>query len=264
VSPDGSDSDPSTHAALGGSIALPQDAGLDRVLACVFAYNEGEKLHATLARFPPDFEGDVLVVDDGSTDGSIERIDEDKHRVLRMGTLVGLGAAIRAAIRYAQDHGYHVMVVLAANDKDRPAEIARLLRPIREGGCYAVFGSRFLPGGHYGNMPKYREFATKHVHPKLFSAFARARLTDTSNGFRALHLKLFDDTRLDINQDWLDEYEMERYIQFKLVRLGYRYAEVPVTKIYPPKSMGQTKMKPITGWWSMLKPIFLLGLGIKK
>jgi dolichol-phosphate mannosyltransferase len=37
-----------------------------------------------------------------------------------------------------------------------------------------------------------------------------------------------------------------------------------VTKIYPPKELGYTKMKPATGWWSILRPIFLLGLGIKR
>jgi dolichol-phosphate mannosyltransferase len=39
---------------------------------------------------------------------------------------------------------------------------------------------------------------------------------------------------------------------------------VPVTKIYPPKELGYTKMKPITGWWSILRPLVFLGLGIKK
>jgi dolichol-phosphate mannosyltransferase len=39
--------------------------------------------------------------------------------------------------------------------------------------------------------------------------------------------------------------------------------EVPVTKIYPPRHLGYTKMKPITGWWSILRPVFLLGLGLR-
>ena len=46
--------------------------------------------------------------------------------------------------------------------------------------------------------------------------------------------------------------------------LGYRFKEAAVTKIYPPQSLGYTKMKPFSGWWSILKPIFYLGLGIKK
>ena len=49
-----------------------------------------------------------------------------------------------------------------------------------------------------------------------------------------------------------------------MVRLGYRVKEVPVTKIYPTHELGYTKMKPITGWWSILRPLFLLGLHIKR
>ena len=61
-----------------------------------------------------------------------------------------------------------------------------------------------------------------------------------------------------------DEYELEIYLFYKLIKLGYKVKEAPVTKIYPPKELGYTKMKPIIGWWNMLKPIFFLGLGIKK
>jgi dolichol-phosphate mannosyltransferase len=237
-----------------------------QVLVCPFSYNEGVKLERTLARFPrkEDRGYDVMVVDDGSTDGSIERIDRTQFDVLRMGRMIGLGAAIRAAIREARSRAYDVIVIMAANDKDRPAEIGRLLAPIREEGFVLVCGSRYLPGGNHGNMPLYRQIATRFVHPWLMSLAVRRRLTDTSNGFRAIHLSLFDDPGLVIDQSWLDEYDLERYIQYKAIRLGYKYAEVPVTKIYPPRHLGITKMKPITGWWSMLRPIFYLSLGIKK
>jgi dolichol-phosphate mannosyltransferase len=145
-----------------------------------------------------------------------------------------------------------------------PRSIERLLAPIQHEGCVLVCGSRYLPGGDYGNMPLYRQLATRFVHPWLFSTAVGHRLTDTSNGFRAIHLSLFDDPEINIDQPWLDQYDMERYIQFKAIRLGYKYAEVPVTKIYPPKHLGITKMKPINGWWSMLRPIFYLALGIRK
>jgi len=156
-----------------------------------------------------------------------------------------------------------VIVIMAANDKDRPEEIDRLLAPIREEGFVLVCGSRYLPGGDYGNMTLFRQVAARFVHPWLMSLAVRRRLTDTSNGFRAIHLSLFDNPQVDLDQSWLDEYDLERYIQYKAIRLGYKYAEVPVSKIYPPRHLGITKMKPITGWWSMVRPIFYLGFGIK-
>ena len=94
---------------------------------------------------PPDY--DVMVVDDGSTDGSVEQVDQSAFQILRLGRVVGLGAAIRAAIHEARRLEYDVLVIMAANDKDRPEEIPRLLAPIRDEGRVLVFGLRYLPGG---------------------------------------------------------------------------------------------------------------------
>jgi dolichol-phosphate mannosyltransferase len=96
------------------------------------------------------------------------------------------------------------------------------------------------------------------------SRFTGERLTESTNGFRAFRLELLGDQRINLQQRWLDSYGLEVYLLWKVLKLGYRYAEVPCTKIYPPKSMGYTKMKPIVGWWSILRPIFLLGLGLRQ
>ena len=65
-------------------------------------------------------------------------------------------------------------------------------------------------------------------------------------------------------QSWLDRYELEPYLLLKAIRLGYRHCEVPVTKIYPPHEHGYTKMRPVVDWWSILRPVVYLGLGMKK
>jgi dolichol-phosphate mannosyltransferase len=72
------------------------------------------------------------------------------------------------------------------------------------------------------------------------------------------------DPGLALYQEWLDEYELEVYLLYKAAKLGYRVTEVGVTKRYPPRHLGQTKMKPILGWWSILRPLVFLALGIKK
>ena len=68
---------------------------------------------------------------------------------------------------------------------------------------------------------------------------------------------------INLNQKWLDGYSLEIYLLYKMIRLGYHHCEVPCTKMYPARKVGNTKMKPIVGWWDMLRPIFLLGLGLK-
>mgnify|MGYP006266802099 CR=1 FL=1 len=235
-----------------------------RVLACSIAFNELEKITRVVARVNRADMDEFIVFDDGSTDGTKAAVESQGFRVVSHAKQQGVGSAIRDVIRLAQRERFDVVVIMAGNDKDRPAEIPRLLEPIRRGGADFVQGSRYLPGGDYGNMPFYRRIATQVVHPVLFSIVTGRRITDSTNGFRAFRVSLFDDPRIDIDQPWLDKYELEPYIFFKAIRLGYKVREVPVTKIYPPHELGYTKMKPITGWWSILRPIVLLGLGLKK
>ena len=153
---------------------------------------------------------------------------------------------------------------MAGNNKDNPAEISRLLEPICHKACDLVIGSRYLAGGQYGgDMPAYRKFATR-LHPWLLSLAAGKKLTETTNGFRTIRLSSLDDPRINLRQGWLDGYALEVYLIYKMITLGYRHTEVPCTKIYPPKAVGNTKMKPVIGWWDILRPVFLLGLGLRR
>ena len=145
-------------------------------------------------------------------------------------------------------------VFLAGNNKDNPAEIPSLLDPICHAGYDLVVGSRYLAGGGYGgDMPAYRKLATR-LHPWLMSRFTGQPLTETTNGFRAIRLAALDDPRICLDQRWLDGYGLEVYLLYKLIVCGYRHTEVPCTKIYPPKRLGITKMKPVVGWWDILHP----------
>lgn len=235
-----------------------------RVLVSLFAYNEGDKLRVTLDRFPDGRSYDVLVVDDGSTDGSLEGVERRGFKLIRNTGNEGLGASIRKAFRYALENDYDCIVIMAGNGKDDPNEIGRLLWPIANDGCDFVQGSRFLKGGAYGNMPFYRLLATRYVHPLVFSTLSGTLVTESTNGFRAFKTSILRDPRIDWGQSWLDQYELEQYLHFKVATLGYARVEVPVSKIYPSKGRGYTKVKAFTGWWSMLKPLVYLAMGVKQ
>jgi glycosyltransferase involved in cell wall biosynthesis len=235
-----------------------------RIIAIAPCYDEEAKIGNVVRRVPRDVVDEVLVVDDGSTDGSAAVARGEGANVLAMGRVAGVGAAIRAGYAYALEHGYDVAVVMAGNDKDSPEEIPLLLDPIAADEADFVQGSRFLKrAANFGPMPLYRRVATR-LHPLLFSLVARRRVTESTNGFRAVHRRVLEDPRLDLDQRWLDQYELEPYLYVKTIRLGYRTTEVGVTKVYPPRKLGQTKMKPITGWWSILRPLVLLGLGLRR
>lgn len=235
-----------------------------KVLALAPVLDEREKIGAVITRVPREVVDEVLIVDDGSTDGSPDVAKDLGATVIELGETVGVGAAIRTGYRYAIDNGYDVAVVMAGNNKDSPEEIPQLLAPIIERQADLVQGSRWLrESADFGDMPLYRRLATK-LHPFIFRLISDVKLTDTTNGFRAARVSMLADPRLALDQEWLNEYELEVYLLFKASKLGYRVEEVGVTKRYPPKQLGQTKMKPIVGWWSILRPLMLLGLGLKK
>lgn len=242
---------------------------MNKVLVSPVAFNENVKLKSVIERFIKSRvfgKVDYLIVDDASTDGTTEVIASFRPpNVMTIKHLrrMGVGSAIRTAIKYARANNYDTLIIMAGNDKDNPEEIPILLEAIDKG-FDLVQGSRYL--GHCGaggEMPSYRKFAVK-VHSFLLSLLAGKKMTDTTNGFRAMRLSLFNDARINIDQNWLDHYELEPYVLFKAIRLGYKVMEAPVTKIYPPKKLGYTKMRPLLGWWSILKPLVYLSLGIKK
>ena len=244
---------------------------MTRILVSPVAYNEEVKLKNVIERFLNSrMRGtvDYMIVDDGSDDGTTAMIAGYAQRgvkTVKHPRRSGVGAAIRTAVHYGRDQHYDVLVIMAGNDKDNPEEIPFLIQPVIEEGFDLVQGSRYLDKvGSGGDMPFYRKLATR-LHPLLFSLLSGRRVTDTTNGFRAMRLKLFDDPRINLNQAWLNTYELEPYILWKTVTLGYKFKEAFVTKIYPSKRLGRyTKMVPFVSWWSILKPLFYLKLGIKK
>jgi dolichol-phosphate mannosyltransferase len=235
-----------------------------KVIAIAPVLDEEVKIGEVVRRTPRSIVDEVIVVDDGSTDRSAEVARAAGARVISMGRVAGVGAALRVGFADALKRGCDVVVVMAGNNKDSPEEIPLLLDPIADGLADFVQGSRFLKrGADFGDMPCYRRVATR-VHALLFSMVTGHRVTESTNGFRAIHRRVLEDPGVDLDQAWLDEYELEPYLYIRSIQLGHRTVEAAVSKVYPPKRIGQTKMKPITGWWSMLKPLVLVGLRIRK
>lgn len=232
-----------------------------KILVTTFAYNEEDRIKEVVRRTlkaqkKSKYKWDFYVIDDGTTDGSLNGLPN----VIRNSENKGIGFRMQQACDMALK--YDVMVIMAGNNKDAPEEIDTLLEPIMNGQVDFVQGSRFMPGALYGNMPWHRLLATKHIHPWLCGTVAGKKLTESSNGFRAFSTKILKDKKIDWKQEWLIKYQLEPYLLIKSIQCGYRHTEVPCTKIYPNKKT--TKMQGLKSWWHMVQAPIYLGLGIKK
>jgi glycosyltransferase involved in cell wall biosynthesis len=114
------------------------------------AWNEEENLPAVLDDLRRELPGvDVLVVDDGSTDGTAEVARRHGAEVLSLGTNRGLQVGIASGYRWALEHGYAFCGRIDADGQHPAAELARLLALVRAGVCDVAVGSRFVSGEGY-------------------------------------------------------------------------------------------------------------------
>ena len=238
---------------------------MPEALTAVLCYNTCHSTEKALNKFPKERSYDVLLVNDGSTDNTGQLIRRYDYQIIEHPTNKGLGAAIKTAIKYGFDHDYEFIVIMAGNGKDNPLEIPRLLRPLKEENYDYVQGTRFLKGGSWDNLPIFRYTMIK-IYGYLLTLFMHKKITDPLNGFRAYRLDILNDDRINIWQDWLNHYEYETYLNFNVLKFGFKYKEVPVSKLYPArkKKAKYTHIRPFLDWWSILRPIPLLLFNLKK
>jgi dolichol-phosphate mannosyltransferase len=231
-----------------------------KTLALIPGLNVAAYVAPVIARVPEGEVDQVLVVDDGSTDGTGDAARSAGAQVIRHEQNRGVGAAIRTGIGYARDQGFEAVVVLNAIGKFDPAGLGVLLAPLREGRADLVQGSRFVLGGSHHGTPFKRRIGTRG-YSLAFSALLGHKVSDASSGIRAFLTDLALAPGIHLDQSWLDRYELEPYLLWKAFELGFRVVEVPMTVHYPPgPRSGYTRMRPVQDWWHLVRPLITLGV----
>ncbi|MGI9622584.1 MAG: glycosyltransferase [Acidimicrobiales bacterium] len=193
------------------------------VLLFMPAFNEEASIKACIERAPAEVCGqpvEVLVVDDGSNDSTVEFAHQAGADVLELSHNQGLGAAVRAGLAAGVDRGAAAVVFCDADGEYPPEELANLVRPILDGHADYVTGSRFL--GHIEHMQPHRRFGNK-VLTRTLSLIARRPITDGQTGYRALS------PAAAASAEIIHDFNYAQVLTLDLLAKGYRYEEVPIS-----------------------------------
>lgn len=227
--------------------------------------NEGARIKSLLTRMATlkiaDL-ADIIIIDGGSTDGSLEptALQALGVRGVLLKTGPGkLSAQLRCAYAFALDQGYEGVVTIDGNDKDDPHAIGAFIQALQQGVDF-VQASRFVEGGKAENTPRSRDLAIRLIHAPLLSLASGFKWTDTTQGFRAYSRTLLLDPRLAIFRDVFSTYELLAYLSYRAPLLGYRCVELPTERRYP-KGEVPTKISSVRGNLSIIQVLFKSCLG---
>jgi glycosyltransferase involved in cell wall biosynthesis len=219
----------SKHAVGAAALNRPQ-ADMQDVWAVVPAYNEAGAIGTVIAGLHEKGVA-VVVVDDGSSDGTARAAAAVGAAVVVHPVNLGQGAALQTGLEYALARGAHYLVTFDADGQHTPNDLARVLAPLQAGAADFTLGSRFL-GSTVGAPP------SRRLMLRAATAFTRLTtgldLTDSHNGLRGM-------TRQGAACIGLRQNRMAHASEIleQIARSRLRYVEVPVTITYSAYSMAK-------------------------
>ena len=205
------------------------------ILLFMPAYNEEEAVAECIERVPPrvlDRPVEVLIVDDGSVDSTVDRARKSGAQVVELGQNQGLGAAVRTGLEIGVERNAAAVVFCDADGEYPPEELANMVAPILDGEADYVVGSRFL--GRIDHMRPHRRFGN-HVLTRALQVVARQKISDGQSGYRALSL---DAAR---NAEIIHDFNYAQVLTLDLMAKGFRYREVPIS--YHFRTTGESFIK---------------------
>lgn len=214
-------------------------------------YNEAPYIGEVIDRvrrapLPPGMTREIIVVDDGSTDGTRSVLEALRHdpgiRVLRHPVNSGKGTAIRVGIAEASGD---IIVIQDADLEYDPDELPALLGPIRDGQATIVYGSRFL--GSISGMRFPNRLANLILRATVNLLYG-SKLTDEATAYKAFRADVLREMRFSAQRfEWCPE------VTAKSLRRGHRIVEVPIT--YRGRTIAQGKK---IRWWDLLHAVWTL------
>jgi UDP-N-acetylglucosamine---dolichyl-phosphate N-acetylglucosaminyltransferase len=203
-------------------------AGRGKTLIVVPAYNEGKVISETLSGLRSIVDSDILVVDDGSVDGTGELAGKSGVRVVRHMVNLGLGAALETGFEAARRGGYDCVVTFDSDGQHNPGDIGRLLRGLES--FDVVVGVREIAQERMPSLKRVGNLILNVLTGLVFGIFCR----DSQSGLRAFNRKAIESIHLVARG-----YEVSSEILYEARRNGLAVGEVPVEAIYTEHSLSR-------------------------
>ncbi len=223
--------------------------------------NEGERIGRQLTQIATGQYArncDIIIVDGGSTDGSLapDFLLASGVRTLLTKTGPGkLSAQLRCAYAYALAEGYEGLITIDGNGKDSVETIPAFNAALDDGVDYAQ-ASRFITGGKGVNTPLLRLVAIRAIHAPVLSLAGRRWLTDTTQGYRAYSARYLLDPDVQPFRDVFVRYELLAYLTVRAGQLGYRVCEIATTRAYPANEPIPTKIDGLKAYSDLMSVLW--------
>lgn len=222
----------------------PAVTGDEKVLIITPTYNERDNVPPLLRAVHDALPAaDVLIVDDGSPDGTGQLVEELRQKDSRLSVLhrpgkLGLGTAYLTGFRYALEHGYDYVFEMDADFSHDPCYLPSLLGALKgPGGADLAIGSRRVAGGGTENWGLGRQIISAGG-----SLYARTILglpvRDLTSGFKCFRRQVLE--AIDLDAVHSEGYSFQIEMTYRALRLGFRVAEVPI--VFVDRRVGQSKM----------------------
>ncbi len=203
-------------------------------LVVIPTYNEAESIGKILSALKP-LDCDVLVIDDGSPDGTAKIVRELGVEVIERSGKLGLGSAYRTGFSIAIDRGYTYIIQMDADGSHQVSDLQKMMDWI--GSADLIIGSRWVKDGRTANWSKFRQLISKSAN-NYANALLSLGIKDTTSGFRIYTSALL--RKMEISTIRSEGYCFQIEMTRRAIARGASVGEIPITFIE--RAYGVSKM----------------------